>query len=560
MSIPVIDIFAGPGGLGEGFSQHFNEQGDRVFDIKLSIEKDPKAHETLRLRSFFRQFPNEQAPDAYYEIIRQKNWKNRKALIDELKASYPKEWVKADKEAWCFELPYPEEFYRKGKKKGKKKGGYTSDEIIQRNTEIDLRIKQALNGENNFLLIGGPPCQAYSLVGRSRNQGISDDDHRVHLYKEYLRIIAKHHPSIFVMENVKGLLSSEVKGQKIFDLMKEDLRDPSSIYPEFKSPKYNIYSFTSEPDTHDEDGPVYKSNKSYLIKSERFGVPQKRHRVILLGIREDLGHPDLYLESKDEIDLKSIIGKLPKIRSVINRSFEGYHPTKKYANGKPKRLYKNLKDSKKLWENLLSDQIKKLKEWGNLSLDELNDNIKVSQYDTGSEFIECGNTIDDDHQLSGWYLDSKLDGVANHESRSHLTQDLMRYMFAVMYVEKHGEFPRMNDYAKYHRDLLPHHENAKSGDFTDRFRVQLPTEPATTVTSHISKDGHYFIHYDPRQCRSLTVREAARIQTFPDNYLFCGSRTAQYHQVGNAVPPFLAFQIAKIVKKVFEVNYGGTSK
>ncbi len=133
-----------------------------------------------------------------------------------------------------------------------------------------------------------------------------------------------------------------------------------------------------------------------------------------------------------------------------------------------------------------------------------------------------------------------------------MIQDLKRYMFASLFTKTNDRFPRLCDYEQHSKDLLPDHKSANTGKFADRFRVQLPNEPATTVTSHISKDGHYFIHYDPRQCRSLTAREAARIQTFPDNYFFEGNRTEQYQQVGNAVPPYLALQLAGVVAGVIQ--------
>ena len=132
-----------------------------------------------------------------------------------------------------------------------------------------------------------------------------------------------------------------------------------------------------------------------------------------------------------------------------------------------------------------------------------------------------------------------------------MESDLKRYVYAAAFAEATGVSPKGHEEFAL-KGLAPDHENWESGKFADRFRVQLKNRPSTTITSHIAKDGHYFIHYDPLQCRSLTVREAARLQTFPDDYFFQGNRTQQYHQVGNAVPPFLAGKIAEIVSEILE--------
>jgi DNA (cytosine-5)-methyltransferase 1 len=176
--------------------------------------------------------------------------------------------------------------------------------------------------------------------------------------------------------------------------------------------------------------------------------------------------------------------------------------------------------------------------------------LSVPRADRGGEFVSCTPTSE---YRQDWYCDDRISGVCNHASRPHITEDLYRYLFVASYARLYGRSPELRDFPP---PLLPNHKNAHDKDkllyFDDRFRVQLIDKPATTITSHIAKDGHYYIHYDETQCRSLTVREAARLQTFPDNYFFCGTRTQQYVQVGNAVPPLLAHQIARIVANILE--------
>jgi DNA (cytosine-5)-methyltransferase 1 len=154
---------------------------------------------------------------------------------------------------------------------------------------------------------------------------------------------------------------------------------------------------------------------------------------------------------------------------------------------------------------------------------------------------------------SRWYRHN-AEALTMHEARSHMRSDLWRYFFCASYASVRGESPKLRDFP---RELLPAHKNvsiAVTGQmFGDRFRVQSADQPSSTLTSHIAKDGHYFIHYDPVQCRSLTAREAARLQTFPDSYFFEGGRTEQFHQIGNAVPPMLAREIAAIVYDLLKV-------
>lgn len=289
MAIPVIDLFAGPGGLGEGFSSLRDSNDDAVFKIHLSVEKDPSAHKTLELRSFFRQFPDREAPDGYYRYIRKEGISR-----EELFEHYPSEAGAAQKEAWWFEL---------------------TEEHAK---EIDRRITVALNGEKMWVLIGGPPCQAYSIVGRSRMRGADpskyENDPRHHLYQEYLRILETHRPPVFVMENVKGLLSSRVNGEGIFQRI---INDISLLRHNGKESGYRLFSLNR----HAGDA----KPGDFVIHAEKHGIPQKRHRVIIIGVRNDFDAvPERLYDGNAAITVRDTIGDLPKIRSGLSKEHDSY--------------------------------------------------------------------------------------------------------------------------------------------------------------------------------------------------------------------------------------------
>lgn len=521
--IPVVDLFAGAGGLGEGFSA-LHTTAKPSFDIRLSVEKDAAAHRTLTLRAFFRKFRNASVPESYYQFLR------GEISRDELFARHPTQARAARNEALHAELG----------------GAGFPPELL------DSLVSAAIGRAPHWVLIGGPPCQAYSLAGRSRNRGVkgysAEADTRHYLYREYLRIVARHWPSIFVMENVKGLLSSRVDGAPIIDRMLDDLSDPALAVGEPERAgqyRYHLHSLVA-PTQFGLDGVPFNPGPDFLIECEQYGIPQMRHRVILLGVRDDLPqNPPLLKPLGRRVSAREVLDGLPRLRGGLSRD----------ETGSISQSADSPADWKRAVAMMLSDRTRSsIRRRGGedvLSLVEKTiRQLRAPEHDRGREFVACPARIEHEPE---WYLDPRIGGVCNSSTRVHLTEDLHRYLYAACFAQVHGRSPLLRDFPE---ELLPQHSNVdvsmKNDNFADRFRVQLEHQPSTTVVSHISKDGHYYIHYDPTQLRSLTVREAARLQTFPDNYFFCGNRTEQYAQVGNAVPPLLARQIASVVLNLLD--------
>lgn len=337
-------------------------------------------------------------------------------------------------------------------------GDLTKEETI---SEIIERTK----GKEVDVLVGGPPCQSFSTVGRAQDPNSMKNDPRNYLFKSYLRILDLLNPKVFVFENVSGLLTAKPNGQLIFPLIVK-----------LMSENYQICD----------------QKDKILLNSVHYGVPQIRKRVILIGVRKD-----------QKFSSEDIYGK------IIKTHFSPEMETLGETQGLNKYLtvFDAINDLPKLAPNQGSEITKHIPKKINTYLKQIRDD--------------------------------KMEVIFNHKARKHNKQDMERYHL----LSKHNW--QLKDLVNVRPDLV-HHDPKHFGN---RYTVQSYHKPGRTIVAHLYKDGNLFIHPDPSQKRTFTVREAARIQSFPDDFQFVGSRTNQYKQVGNAVPPLMAKSIASAINE-----------
>lgn len=389
-----IDLFAGCGGLSEGFYR----QG---FKVLAHAEIDHWACETLRTRMKFYGYKD-----------------------------YNREVIEHD---------------------------ITADDILE-------RIDNAVNGRTIDVIIGGPPCQAYSTAGRVRDGKKMASDPRNYLFESYVKILEYYSPKFFVFENVTGLLSAQVKNAPIF--------------PKVLKALGNKYKVIGNPEV-------------LVLNTADYGVPQLRKRVIIIGVRKDID------KSAEEL-----------YESIIKTH---WNPETLSNEKKGKKRFVDVRQA-----------------IGDLPSVEPGQDASTEEYD-----YPCNNEFLKKIGKSG------IHPLMDHIARKH--NDLDRERFQVM-IHNHWSFGQL-------RREMPQYEHEHVRVFDNSYVVQWWDLPSKTILAHIHKDGFQFIHPDEEQRRTFTVREAARIQSFPDDFEFKGSRGEKYKQIGNAVPPLFAEALAKSIKK-----------
>ena len=398
----VIDLFAGAGGLSEGFVQ-------AGFVPIAHVEMDKDACNTLKTRCCYHYLRNHGQLDVYYSYLK------GEITRDDLYKKVPKNVVDTVINVTI------------------------SDDTIN---DTFKKIRQLANGHKIDMIIGGPPCQAYSLLGRHRKT--MEDDPRTKLYLQYGKFLKEFKPMGFVFENVPGLLSAK-KGEHF-----QNLKDY------FKELGYVVH---------------YK-----MLDASDYGVLQVRHRLIIVGWKngQDYGYPNV-VKNRVKVIVNDILIDLPFLRAGDIKNVTAYQ-------------------------------------------------IPANQY----------------------LLDS---GIRN-ESENFVSQNVTRPLNgrdALIY--KYAIQKWNNEKIRVKNDKLPKEIRTQKNEtsFLDRFKVIDGKGFSHTIIAHLAKDGHYYIHPSLEACRSISVREAARLQSFPDNFYFEGSRSAMFKQIGNAVPPLMAKSIAKSI-------------
>lgn len=400
----IIDLFAGAGGLSEGFVQ-------AGFIPIAHVEMDKDACNTLRTRCCYHYLYSKGQLDIYYQYL--KGEITREALY----ASVPNDVVDT----------------------------VINVEISDKTIESTFdRIKKLASGRSIDMIIGGPPCQAYSLLGRHRKE--MEDDPRTLLYLQYGRFLEEFNPKGFVFENVPGLLSAK-KGEHFNNLQ---------IY--FKELGYNVHF--------------------QMLNAADYGVMQNRNRLIIIGWKnkEDYGYPNI-IKYRTEAVVNDIFNDLPFLLAGDIQNVA---------------MYKE----------------------------------KPNQY-----LLDSG-------------IRSKEENfVSQNITRPLNAKDALIYRYA---IQKWN-----NERIRIKNDKLPKEIRTQNNEtsFLDRFKVIDGDGFSHTIIAHLAKDGHYYIHPNEDLCRSVSVREAARLQSFPDNFYFEGSRSAMFKQIGNAVPPLLAHAVAQAILK-----------
>lgn len=410
-----IDLFAGAGGLSEGFIK-------AGYQSIAHVEMDTAACNTLKTRVAYHHLKYDNKLDIYNSYLRGEI--DRKDLYGNIPATILNSVIN---------LPV----------------GPENNDFIYKNIDYQLGAAEV------DLIIGGPPCQAYSLVGRARSEHGMKRDPRNFLYVQYAEYLEKYQPKMFVFENVLGLKSA---GNGVYLHNMEKL---------FLKKGYKIHIFS--------------------VKAENFGVLQKRRRLLIIGWKQDF------------------IPNLPDFDNNVS-------------------LISGIVD------NVLED-LPSIVAGGGVD--------KYTRY-----------TKETNEYLRNSHLRNGLDILTQHIARPQTEQDKQIYQFAVRKWDENQERLNYNDLA----EELKTHKNRSS--FTDRFKVVADNLSAShTVVAHIAKDGHYYIHPDINQNRSISVREAARLQSFSDDFYFEGvkesaNRTAAFKQIGNAVPPLMSYEIATMLNEV----------